>query len=323
MADVDRHLRELRATGLRHERQAQRAILAAWRAAWGTVTPLLDAVLAATRQALARGVRLTQAWYTRLPAYRSLLDGLTATLGRFAGQVGVIVAGVRQAVVQAVGPLAAAAVGAATQVAVGTLVAAPFLPVASPLALVSGLFKAIPRIVVDVGRALRQAVGRGVSAQQVVKEARQAANTAPVRALATSRANVHEAARDAALATYRLHPEAIGKWRWVASLGPRCCALCFARHGSLHPLTRSMNTHTGCRCVCAPEPRESVAVVESGDDVFRRLPRDVQRQVLGPGKLALWESGELASLSDLVQPTQSARYGPGMREKTLRELGAR
>lgn len=322
MADVDRHLRSLRASALMHERQAQRAILAAWRATWGTVTPLLDAVLAATRQALARGVRLTQAWYTRLPAYRSLIDGISATLGRFAGQVGGIVAGIRQAVAQAVSPLAAAAVGAATQVAVGALVAAPFLPVASPLALVSGLVKALPRIVVEVGRAVRQAVGRGAPARQVVKEARQAANTAPVRALATSRANVHEAAREASLATYRQHPEAIDRWRWRSLRGPRTCAVCWARDGQVYPVSRGFDSHACCRCVCEPIGRGAVVSGDTGPEAFARLSPDTQRAILGRGKHELYLSGDL-ELSALVVPTQSARYGPGMRERTLRELGAR
>lgn len=322
MTDTERSIRSLRAAALTAERQAQRAILAAWRTTWGTVTPLLDALFSVTRQARLQGVRLTLRWFHDQYAYRSLLAGLSAALGRFATIVGAVVASARNMVAAAIAPLAAGVVGALTGLAAAALTVAPLVPGVAPLALVAGLVKDVPRIVAAIGRALRTAIGRNLPARQVVSETRQAANEVPVRALATSRANVHEAAREATLATYRLHPEALSGWRWRSARTARTCAICWSRDGQIFPLSRGFASHPGCRCVCEPLSRGATPIGETGPEAFARLSPDTQRAILGPGKHNLYLDGML-TLDMLPVATQSARYGPGLRERSLRELRAR
>jgi hypothetical protein len=67
--------------------------------------------------------------------------------------------------------------------------------------------------------------------------------------------------------------------------------------------------------------RGATPPVERGEDAFRRMKADDQRAILGPGKYAAWRSGALG-LDDLVARTRDARWGPGLRERGLREVRA-
>jgi SPP1 gp7 family putative phage head morphogenesis protein len=79
-----------------------------------------------------------------------------------------------------------------------------------------------------------------------------------------------------------------------------------------------------CRCVPVPIVASSDALdgYQSGSDWFAALDEDMQREILGPGKFDLYAAGDV-TLDDLVAETYSARWGPGLRERSLAELAAR
>lgn len=114
-------------------------------------------------------------------------------------------------------------------------------------------------------------------------------------------------------------PEVIGWW-WRSRQDRTTCGVCWARHGTVYPLDAPLVSHRHCRCVPVPlkrgDPRPG-----TGAALFARLSEEDRRNVLGPGKAALYESGRL-NLGALVTETDDPRHGPGLRETTLRELVA-
>lgn len=88
-------------------------------------------------------------------------------------------------------------------------------------------------------------------------------------------------------------------------------------------------THN-CRCTAAPLTkawgelgfpgvRETRFRTETGEQWLARQPRDVKLRLLGPGKLALYDHGDLP-LADLVVDTLHPLWGPGKRQRALRDL---
>ena len=118
---------------------------------------------------------------------------------------------------------------------------------------------------------------------------------------------------------------------WVASLDTRTCGLCLGMHGTEHLLDEELDSHVSCRCSPAPLTRswselgfgddipETSLDVGSGEEWFAKQPETVQRRVLGPGKLVEYQAGRL-KLGDLAQTTVDPVWGPGLREKPLRDL---
>lgn len=85
-----------------------------------------------------------------------------------------------------------------------------------------------------------------------------------------------------------------------------------------------------CRCVAIPKTvsyrRLGIdlddPVVEPGPDLFAALPADAQQAILGPGKYAALQSGEIR-LEDLVEHRDSPAWGPSTSEASLRAARAR
>ena len=86
-----------------------------------------------------------------------------------------------------------------------------------------------------------------------------------------------------------------------------------------------------CRCAMIPATkswgqlgfptpiRETRFAPELGPDVFARLDKTTQLAVLGPGKLAAYQTDDL-TLDDLVKVTRSPRFGTGRAERSLRDV---
>lgn len=83
-----------------------------------------------------------------------------------------------------------------------------------------------------------------------------------------------------------------------------------------------------CRCSMLPQTvtwaelgfdvPETRADVEPGTEWFARQDEALQREMLGPGKLAAYRAGRI-TLPDLVEVTHHPRWGRGRRERSLRD----
>lgn len=181
-----------------------------------------------------------------------------------------------------------------------------------------------------VRESLVQGVALGQGPREIARSVRQDLGGNLVRALRISRTEVLRSYRTAAIRNYQANRDVIRGWVWQAAMSPRTCAMCYAMHGTFHPIDEPFYSHVQCRCVPVPQlrPLSELGIdapdgpqlrITPGPVVFDRLPVEDQRRILGPGKFALYQAGEI-ELTDLVGERQSARWGPSRYEKPLYEL---
>lgn len=177
---------------------------------------------------------------------------------------------------------------------------------------------------------LIEGVALGLGTREIGRNLRTAFGGNGIRSLLVARTEVIRSYRDAALSTYRRNPEVIQGWYWIASLGPRTCPVCIARHGSFHPLDEEFASHPSCRCSPAPATKswadlgfpdldETRIEPETGEEWFARQDPLTQKRILGPGKFRLYEDGELR-LDDLVGEKVSPIWGKTLVERPLRDF---
>lgn len=141
-----------------------------------------------------------------------------------------------------------------------------------------------------------------------------------VATLALARASIVSTFRAGLLSAYRSSDSARG-WVWIAALDRRTCPICWAKHGSIHPVDAPFYSHVLCRCVAQPLRRGESAPL-TGPEEFARLSADDRLAILGPGKYDLYQAGRI-TLADLVEETTHPEYGPTLRERPLRVLASR
>lgn len=125
-------------------------------------------------------------------------------------------------------------------------------------------------------------------------------------------------------ATYRANERILDGWLWRAALDARTCMSCVSQHGSIHPVSNTLNDHHRGRCAPIPIVKGTTwaASVESGEAWFARQSPAMQRQMMGPGLFAAYQRGQV-NFSDLSQPYQDGVYGTMLRQASLRDLGLR
>lgn len=118
--------------------------------------------------------------------------------------------------------------------------------------------------------------------------------------------------RSAKLQTYRNNSHIVSSWVWHSAANERTCAVCWAKHGSVHPLDEEMSSHVNCRCSMVPKTKtwkelgfnvpdhlETSIVVEEGESLFAKQDMRTKQLVLGPTAYKAYENKEI-TLSDFV-----------------------
>lgn len=114
----------------------------------------------------------------------------------------------------------------------------------------------------------------------------------------------------------RMRQQGFDQWRWISAHDGRTCAMCWAMHGTLHPISESLGSHPRCRCSQSPVPSDGGLDVTSGEDEFADLSEREQRNILGDAKFKAYDSGAV-TLSDLVAVETNPRWGTVRYEKSL------
>lgn len=202
--------------------------------------------------------------------------------------------------------------------------------------------------------ALRNGITLGWNPRKVARLIRDALGTALNRALTIARTETLRAQRIAANENYRANDGVVKGWRWSASLDGRTCPSCYAMHGTIHPLSETMESHVNCRCTSIPQThsyqelferyglnpedgsnidlmnnREEVYKkynispdklrrVMGGEEAFRSLSEAEQRGILGNTRWLAWRDGKL-NFGDFVKKTYDPEYGGGIGLPSLRE----
>jgi len=178
------------------------------------------------------------------------------------------------------------------------------------------------------GEALRRRFTRGAhtggpaggAARQVVDDAERAFNAGLTRALAVTQTELADAARTAAMLTQLANADVLAGWEWRSRRDRTTCGSCWAQDGSVYPLDQPGPwDHPNGRCIRLPVVKtwrelgfdipETFTPPPDAQSVFWAMPRELQLQVMGPGRLAGLESGDIA-WADLSR----LRTNPGWRD---------
>lgn len=140
------------------------------------------------------------------------------------------------------------------------------------------------------------------------------------RALNIARTEMLDAHRGGALDVRKANADVLQGWEWVSALDKRTCPSCFAQHGTRHPADEpGPNDHPQGRCTAMPVTKswkelgfdleEPPSLLPNAQSVFASMPRADQLAVMGPGRLALLDAGDIG-LSDM----STLRTNPGWRD---------
>jgi len=127
--------------------------------------------------------------------------------------------------------------------------------------------------------------------------------------------------REANRATYIANSDVVSGWIWHAEMGSRTCMSCVAQHGTIHPLSETLNDHWNGRCAMVPLVRGFEPVINEGDgrQWFEQQSEARQREMMGPGKYDAWKAGKF-DFSQLTTQTDDRVYGTMRIEQTLQAL---
>lgn len=173
-------------------------------------------------------------------------------------------------------------------------------------------------------RIVREALLQGVAAGESPRVVAARINRALGRSFGDSstlvRTEMLRTYRESTRATYLANQRHVRGWIWCSALDTRTCPVCWAMHGTKHPLTEAMATHPVCRCSMMPDIifRRLGALPDPvpGTQSFRQLSEADQRTILGPLAHKAYSQG-LIDLPDLVRDTYSPQWGAGRSQRSL------
>lgn len=132
--------------------------------------------------------------------------------------------------------------------------------------------------------------------------------------------------REASRLSYLANRHIVKTWTWVSALDNRTCLACIAQHGTIHPLSESLNDHYNGHCIPVPntityrdlglDVDVEPLTVGSGEDWFRAQPELVQRQMMGPAKFDAWQAGKF-DFDSLITLSPDPVYGEMVTETSL------
>lgn len=123
------------------------------------------------------------------------------------------------------------------------------------------------------------------------------------RTVRIARTETLDAMREAARLSDETNKDVVAGWTWVADLGSRTCASCWAMHGTEHEASEpGPQDHQNGRCVRSPRTRswkdlgfdieEPASVLPDAVARFDGLPDERQRFILGQRRFDAWRAGD-------------------------------
>lgn len=324
-----------------HESRALSPLLSNWERVRSGVQADLDALLARVAEAKAAGEALSPSWLYRERRYRALIETVNAEVARYATQVGPYVQNMQQDVAEQARAQAASLVEAGVTRGIGATVAftvaqpatletlAGFLAPGSPLqALIDDMG---PETAAGLRGALLQGIVRGKGPAWIARKAGVALDLPRRRAVTIARTEGARVYNAVTRGVYQENADVLEGWEWVASLDKRSCVACIVMHGTIHPLTDTLDGHPNCRCAMSPRTRSLADLLGDpsipdtqpprgrGMTWLRRQSAADQREIMGPVRYRAFKAGEI-SLSDMVARSRDPQWGSMRRERSLLEI---
>lgn len=194
----------------------------------------------------------------------------------------------------------------------------------------------------DVERLMKQQLIRGIAvgdnprrtAARIIKEAESRFNVGLTRALTIARTETLDAHRAATQGSEKANKDILAEWEWHASLSARTCPSCLSKHGTRYPLDESgPNDHQNGRCARVTITKtwaelgfagieEPKSLTPDAEAWFNNLTPDTQRNIMGPQRLDLLQSGQV-SWADLSQKQSNAGWRDSYGITPVRDLLAK
>lgn len=139
------------------------------------------------------------------------------------------------------------------------------------------------------------------------------------RCILIARTESLRAYRTAQSRNYHNNRDVVLAMRIVSARDRRTCFLCIARDGTILETGEMFGSHPGCRCTLSPVVKYLDRPRIDGETWLSKQPESVQLEKLGPSRFKLWREGK-ATLADFTELTAHAKWGQGVRPRTLNDL---
>lgn len=191
------------------------------------------------------------------------------------------------------------------------------------------------QIAPDTARRVRETLTTGMLAGKgprvMARTLRQEIGLSAVRAETIARDQVLKAYRAASVESYAQNSNVVKGFTRRCAKSVRSCIACLVADGQFYKVDETLEEHVQGRCALIPVTktfRELGIDIEepprtepqSGADWFKTQPEDKQRQILGPGGLAAYQSG--VALDRFVKRVDSVEWGPSLQVRPVKELVA-
>lgn len=324
LAAANRFRREL----LDRDTRALAEITDAYGLVYQRIRARLDLLLREMEEAKARDESVDQAWLARNGRLQLLRLQVEAEIKSFSAHAEVRI---RDAQSEAVRMAAEHAEGLTLTGLDGSGVPTGFtrLPAVALESLVGNLSDGSPlRSLLDelgpdasarTREALVTGVALGYGPRKIAAELREVLGGNLTRALLISRQETIKAYRESGYQAMNANRDVLRGWLWTSSLTTRTCAVCWAMHGTFHPIEERMISHLSCRCVAVPVTKDSSIEVKRGAERLAELPAEKQRLILGEAKYEAYRD-RLFKLADLVGVKHNRRWGATLYERSLKDV---
>jgi len=338
-----------RAALLRGERQAASELVRTYGGVWQRIMAELDRLLQARAEAEAQGQEVGAGWlyqFNRLETLQRQVEGELRVFAEFADplitrQQDAAVEAALEDVEQLVrrqpalaGPGESGISTAWVRLPRGEVEdLVGFTATGSPLRTL--LEKLGPAAASSVRDALIQGVALGTHPTQIARQVRAAVGMGLTRALTISRTETLRAYREATLRSYQANDQVVDGWTWLSAATARTCAVCWAQHGSVHPLSERLESHPNCRCSMVPHLRVDgergselgierraegqPVTITPGAEQLARMEPGKQDAILGRAAGAAYRAGAFR-LEDVVDRRFDADWGTTLGVKSLRQM---
>ncbi|MBI4916864.1 MAG: hypothetical protein HY825_13535 [Acidobacteria bacterium] len=293
-------------------------LLRRWREVEVALQAQLDAVALELQARQAAGETITQATLLRDARYRALLAQAQLALERFRDDAERRLQAEREAALRLASDVARDAIRA---VYAGSGVVVPsfsVLPVEAINAMALGLAttaplgalleSAFPTAIDGLSRALLQGLALGRNPRAIARDMADGFGLGLDRAMTIARTEVLRAYRESTRTSYQ-ESGVVLKYKRLSAHDARVCIGCIEQDGQEYDLESDFDEHPNGRCALVPlvmdaPPPEWL----SGEDWLRSQDEMTQREILGPRRFELWQSGEVP-LSRMAQHTHDEEWG--------------
>jgi hypothetical protein len=170
-----------------------------------------------------------------------------------------------------------------------------------------------------MSKYLTRAVAQGLNPRQTAREMRRGLRLGLDRALVIARTEQLRAYREAQRMTYEESGVVLG-YKRLAAKQARTCLGCLVEDGRFYRTEEAFEDHPQGRCSLVPIVEGAdLPQWETGQEWLAKQPEATQRKIMGPGRLALYQSGEVP-LSAMATHTHDPIFGGAWVPTPLKDL---